>query len=53
MLNDARRDVGDEHRDEERADLARPRSRVDVVLLLEALQAADAAPGSRPGRSVS
>ena len=41
--DDAGRDVGDEHRDEERADLARPALAIDVVLLLEALEAADAA----------
>src|SRR6476661_1970562 len=41
--DDAGRDVGDEHRDEERRDLPRPAFAIDVVLLLEALQPADAA----------
>src|SRR5215467_407083 len=36
-------DVGDEHRDEERADLALPALAVDVVLLLERLEAANTA----------
>ena len=41
--HEAGRDVGDEHRNEERADLARPALAIDVVLLLEALEATDAA----------
>ena len=41
--DDAGGDVGDEHRDEEGRDLARPALAIDVVLLLEALEAADAA----------
>ena len=49
--DEPRRDVGDEHRDEERRDLARPALPVDVVLLLEALEAADAAADDHAGRS--
>ena len=47
--DDAGRDVGDEHRDEEGADLALPALAVDVVLLLEALEATDTAPDDHPG----
>ncbi len=41
--DDAGSDVSDEHRDEERGDLSDSALPVDVVLLLEALQSADAA----------
>src|SRR5690348_5359383 len=41
--DEARGNVGDEHRDEEWADLARPALPIYVVLLLEALQSTDAA----------
>src|SRR5450759_5411673 len=41
--HDARGNVSNEHRDEEGADLVRPALAVDIVLLLEALQPADAA----------
>ena len=41
--HETRGDVGNEHRDEERADLARTPLSVNVVLLLETFQAADAA----------
>jgi len=41
--DDAGRDVGDEHRDEERRDLPRSALAIDVMLLLEASQPSDPA----------